>query len=314
MQDRKLRMKKKDHLSTHFLKAEHSNSQSFDLQMPKTDSLPILPKITDHFLKKLSNSKEKSSFSSFYIKKDFINIFAEKAIKTDYSHSLMKTDSISTEKNLKNPIKFNKLHSLSLEILAKIPEKLLNIPQFAKNLENFLNKIAEKFRFFPDFYQEIKKDTVEIDEFLYKTLKEAFASFEGLLQENKEKTEKILSLNKAFSEIKQRYSSEINEYFKKINDLAENQYKKIHKKTSLSEIYTSFENQKLEKEVDVLRNSLKSFEQSNNIEEIIEKFRIYKGKTDKEIEDLSLNKQKKDVLIFQISGQISKIIEKSCFF
>jgi len=308
-------MKKKGHLSTHFLKTEHTNSQSFDLQMPKTPNLPNLPKITDNSLQKLSISKEKSSFTNFFIKKDFINFFTENAIKTD---------SISNEKNLKNlishsierknPIKLNKLHNLPLEILTKNPEKLINLPKFTKNLENFLLKITEKLSVFPEFYQEIKRNTDEIEEFLYKSFKEAFASFESLVQENKEKSERILSLNKAFEEKKLHYSSEINEYFKKVNELAEDQYKKVHKKTSLNEIYTNFEKQKLEKEVDLLRNSLKTVEQSHNVEEIIEKFRIFKGKTDQNIEELSTNNQKKEVLIFQMSGQISKIYTQLSVF
>ena len=320
MENKKKYLKTKNHLSTHvipFEKKENGPSESFDAQNRKTATLP---KISVSSLK--SNSLQKfskfvvsnqSAFSqSFFIRKDFPTQFTDKVIKT--GNSIFNSDSLITNSKLNENnmdlISFKKINGLRNDIMQKGLENFLNLTKFVKLIENLFNKLIENFSFFPDIEQDVRKYIFEFEDFLYKFFKDAFSNYEMIIQENKEKDDKISELYNSLNKNKNEFSSQLTEYMKKINDSAEDQFKKIYKKTSLNEIYSNFENQKLEKENELLKNSLKTFEKSHNVNEILEKYSNYKDKADKIIEELKMNVQKKDLHIFQMTAQISKIMKK----
>lgn len=310
-----LQKTKKAHLSSHFVSLEVT---------PPEKSLVKMPSISNKFgnsLKKLSeisSSNEESQFlKGFFMKKNFsIQNSQEKPVKTENSREfLTKTESIWSEKNMKlwslslekaeKHINLRKLEALQTENLFKILEKTFNFKRFTAMLESIFNKILSKISFFSEIDKEISTNIYGLEDVLFGFFKEFCGIYENLIKRIEENNEKINNLMKVIEEQKKKFSNKINDYFVNLNISTEQQYKKIHNKASLNELYTNLENQKLEKEIEILRNSLKVYEKSHNVDQVLQDFNQYREENEKKIEDFSVNIRKKDLYIFQISGQLS---------
>lgn len=311
--------KKKIHMSTtNLLKQDlFTDENSNKKELVNTATLNKFD-MSSQKLPKIQNLTIESKFlKSFYMKKNFSNQSSvEKNMYFETSKELrLKNSSIWSEQNLKNwnsslekssiEINFKRLHSLRQDKSCKCLERLITFDKLAKTLEKFFNKSLFKSIFIGELDQEIKGGISNLEESICLVLKEFSILYEKLLRESQEKSEKLFSLSNKFEELKSHFSTRINEYFMNINSSAEQQYKKVHNKTSLNEIYANIENQKLEKEIDILMNSLKAFEKSHNIDQVSQEFSEYRENSEKDREDLRQTIQKKDLLIFQITGQLS---------
>lgn len=306
--------KNKQHLSPQLLK---KGETSFDPSENEPQSL-TLPKIysTQSLSKniKITTALESTAFGNFYMKKDFATKGLHKSTKTEQSNCLSKTNSVWSESNFKflsisvekreSDLSFRKMEALEAEISQKNLEKMLNLHKFLKILQNFLMKIIGKFSF-QETDQEIKKNISEFEDFLCIFFKECLSNFESLTRESKQKSEKIIELNQSLEEKRIQFSSQLTDHVRKINESTEAQFKKIHKKSTLNDIYNSFENQKLEKEIEILKGALITYERTHNIEEVIEKFRRFRENAEEKIQEFTLNTQKKEALVLQLSTQLS---------
>ena len=323
-QKEKIYKKTKSHLSSQLTKkgeisVDPSENDLQNLTLPQINSTQSLAK--NHRI----NPSESPSFNDhhFYMKKDFPTKVLHKSTKTEQSNCLSKTNSVWTESNFKflsvsiekreSNFTLRKLEALQTEISQRTLEKKLNLHKFTKIFESFLGKILSKFSLM-EIDQEFKKNISDYEDFLCIFFRECLANFESISKESKQKSEKIAELNKILEEKKLQFSSQISEQIKKINESAEAQYKKIYKKTNLSEIYNSFENQKLEKEIEILRGALLTYERTHNIEEVIEKFHKFRETAEEKIQEFTMNTQKREALVLQLSTQLSKFRGKKLTF
>lgn len=308
-------LKKKIHLSTHNLNIK---SESLDV-LKKTQNLPKI----SYTLKKLSNisskpdKSEKFQFlSGFFMKKDFSLENLQNSIKTEKSKDVLtKTDSIfsdrkhflqSSDEKRTVPHSFKNLEMLKMEILSKPMETLINLPKLIKTLENIFTKIHSKLIFIPDVIDsEIISNISELDDLLFCMIKDILKGFENIIEENSDNNKKISQLTKSMENSKSYMAYQINDYFKMLNNTTEQQYKKIHKKTELNDLYANFENQKLEKENEILLTSLKLYENTHNIEDLVTTFKDYRKTSEEKIQELTLKLQKKELFLIQLSNQIS---------